>query len=114
MSRRICIVCGLSLGLLRLAGAPPVADHTKGTLLIANKGDRSLGLVDPRSGKQVPTVPEGGVTGHEVTASADGKLAYVPVYGDSGVGKPGTDGRNMVVIDLGQRKVVGTVDFGHG
>jgi YVTN family beta-propeller protein len=41
-------------------------------------------------------------------------LAYVPIYGNSGVGKPGTDGRNMVVIDITSRKVVGNVDFGHG
>ena len=34
--------------------------------------------------------------------------------GDSGIGKPGTDGQNMVVIDIASRKVVGNVDFGHG
>jgi YVTN family beta-propeller protein len=37
----------------------------------------------------------------------------VPIYGNSGVGKPGTDGQNMVVIDLAARKIVGNVDFGH-
>ena len=57
---------------------------------------------------------EGGTTGHEVVASPDGKTAYVPIYGNSGVGKPGTDGRTMVAIDIASRKVVGTVDFGHG
>jgi YVTN family beta-propeller protein len=36
------------------------------------------------------------------------------MYGNSGVGKPGTDGRNMVVIDIASRKVIGDVDFGHG
>src|SRR5207245_6481338 len=60
------------------------------------------------------TVAENGTTGHEVAASPDGKLAYVPIYGNSGVGKPGTDGSNMVVIDIAARKVVGNVDFGHG
>jgi DNA-binding beta-propeller fold protein YncE len=59
-------------------------------------------------------VPEGGKTGHEVTASPDGRTAYVPIYGDSGVGKPGTDGDRMVVIDIASRKVTGTVNFGHG
>jgi DNA-binding beta-propeller fold protein YncE len=56
----------------------------------------------------------GGNTGHEVAASPDGKLAYVPIYGDSGVGKPGSDGANMVVIDIGEQKVAGNLDFGHG
>ena len=60
------------------------------------------------------TVAEGGKTGHEVVASPDGRTAYVPIYGDSGVGKPGTDGDHMVVIDIASRKVTGTVNFGRG
>src|SRR4051794_992648 len=83
-------------------------------LVVANKGDSSLGIVDPAAARQLATVPEGGVTGHEVTASPDGKLAYVPIYGNSGVGQPGTDGNSLVVIDLAARKVVGNVDFGKG
>ncbi len=85
-----------------------------GVLLVANKGDRTLGIVDPESGKQVATVAEDGTTGHEVAASPDGRLAYVPIYGNSGVGKPGTDGSNMVVIDIVARKVTSSLDFGHG
>ncbi|MCU1275060.1 MAG: hypothetical protein JWO48_2491, partial [Bryobacterales bacterium] len=65
-------------------------------------------------GKQVAASPENGVTGHEVIASPDGKTAYVPIYGDSGVGKPGSNGTNMVVIDVASRKIVGNLDFGHG
>ena len=38
----------------------------------------------------------------------------MPIYGNSGVGEPGTDGHNMVVIDLASRKVVGNVDWGKG
>ena len=54
------------------------------------------------------------MTGHEVATSFDGKLAYVPIYGDSSVGDPGTDGRELVVIDIGSRNVVRRFDFGHG
>jgi YVTN family beta-propeller protein len=57
---------------------------------------------------------EGGVTGHEVVASPDGKQTFVPIYGDSGVGLPGTDGSTMDVIDLNERKVIKSIDFGHG
>jgi YVTN family beta-propeller protein len=85
-----------------------------GLLLVAQKGDKSLAIVDPVAGKVLANVPEGGTTGHEVTASPDGRFAYVPIYGNSGVGKPGTDGTNMVVIDIAARKVVGNVDFGRG
>ncbi|MBV9296812.1 MAG: hypothetical protein JO145_14670, partial [Acidobacteriaceae bacterium] len=87
---------------------------SQAVLLVANQGDRDLSIIDANAGEQVATVPEGGITGHEVIASPDGKTAYVPMYGNSGVGKPGTDGRNMVVIDIAARKVIGDVDFGHG
>jgi YVTN family beta-propeller protein len=100
-------LCLLVVGSARVFGQ-------RGLLLVAQKGDESLAIVDPAAGKVLATVPEGGTTGHELTASPDGRFAYVPIYGNSGVGKPGTDGTNMVVIDLAARKVVGNVDFGHG
>ena len=87
---------------------------SRGFLLVANKGDQTLGIIDPAEGRQIVTIPENGVTGHEVAASADGKRAYVPIYGDSGVGKPGTDGQLIRVIDLEKRDVIGTIDFGKG
>src|SRR5437870_1289533 len=86
----------------------------RGVLIVANKGESRMGIIDPETGRQVATVAEGGVTGHELIASPDGKSAYVPIYGDSGVGKPGTSGSNMVVIDIASRKVTGNLDFGKG
>jgi DNA-binding beta-propeller fold protein YncE len=89
--------------------------ETRSPVLVAvNQGEATLGIVDPRTGKQVARIAEGGVTGHEVATSFDGKLAYVPIYGDSSVGDPGTDGRDLVVIDIVSRKVVQRFDFGHG
>jgi YVTN family beta-propeller protein len=79
--------------------------------LVANKGNQTLGIIDPEAGREVAEVPEGGITGHEVAASPDGQTAYVPIYGNSGVGRPGTDGRTMAVIDLASRRVVRTLDF---
>ncbi len=101
-----------ALFLLSGSGLNLFAQH--GLLLVAQKGEQSLAIVDPAAGKVLATVAEGGITGHEVTASPDGRFAYVPVYGNSGVGKPGTDGTNMVVIDVAAHKVVGNVDFGRG
>jgi DNA-binding beta-propeller fold protein YncE len=86
----------------------------QGWLVVANKGEQTVGVIDPATLTQVATVPEGGITGHELAVSPDGRRAYVPIYGNSGVGKPGTDGSNMVVVDLATRKVVGNLDFGHG
>ncbi len=38
----------------------------------------------------------------------------MPIYGNSGVGKPGTDGTNIAVIDIAARKIVGNIAFDHG
>ena len=85
-------------------------------LLVVNQGDADLSIVDPLAAKQLATVPEqvAAQVGHEVAASPDGRLAYVPLYGDSGVGRPGTDGHILLVIDLATRKIVNRLDFGHG
>ncbi len=83
-------------------------------LLVAQKGDASLAIVDPESGKVLGSVLEGGVTGHEVVASPDGRTAYVPIYGNSGVGKPGTDGKKIVAINIASQKITGTISFDHG
>ncbi|MGH9378367.1 MAG: YncE family protein [Terriglobia bacterium] len=89
-----------------MAAAPPSTASSRGTLLIVNKGDHTLGIVDPVAGKQLATVTLSGFTGHEVAASPDGKLAYVPIYGNSGVGSPGTNGDSVDVIDIASRKIV--------
>lgn len=84
----------------------------KGLLLVANKADQTLGIVDPKEGRQVAALAESGQTGHEVIASPDGRYAYVPIYGDSGVGRPGSDGRSIDVFDLRTQKRVATIDLG--
>jgi VCBS repeat-containing protein len=90
------------------------SSSTAGVLLVANKGDQTVGLIDSDNGRQVAAIKETGVTGHELVASPDGQRIFVPIYGDSGVGQPGTDGSTMDVIDLGERKVIQSIDFGHG
>jgi DNA-binding beta-propeller fold protein YncE len=85
-------------------------------LLVANQGDRTLSVIDPQVGKQLGIVHENAADGwvHELAASPDGRTVFAPVYGNSGVGKPGTDGRNLLVVDIASRKIIGNVDFGHG
>ena len=92
-------------------GQPKPGGPGEGWLLVANKADQALGIIDPVSGTQVAAVAEGGVTGHEVIASPDGAKAYVPIYGSGGVGKPGTDGQHIVVIDLKTRAIEKTFTF---
>lgn len=88
------------------AGAPPNAAPGAGLLLVANKGDHTLSIVDPAASKQLAVVTLTGVTGHEVAASPDGRFAYVPIYGNSGVGQPGSNGDSIDVIDVRARRLV--------
>ena len=106
------LVLPLSLLMMKARAIPGTA--AKPLLVAANQGDRDVSIIDPVAAKQVATVPEGGVTGHEVATSPDGRTVYVPIYGSAGVGQPGTDGQEMVVIDIPSRTVTGKVDFGHG
>ena len=85
-----------------------------GTLLAINEGEATLSIINPRTGQEIARVAEGGVAGHEVVASFDGRTAYVPIYGDSSAGDPGSDGSELVAIDLVSHRVAGRVDFGHG
>lgn len=82
-----------------------------GFLTIVNQRDHTLVLFDLAAGKPVATI-EVGVNGHEVAVSPDGEFAYVPIYGNSGVGKPGTDGRSIDIIDLHAHSVAGHIDLG--
>jgi YVTN family beta-propeller protein len=103
-----CLCSSLALA------AVPFPLRAEGLLLVANKGEHTMGIIDPVEGKQVAMVEEDGVTGHELVASPDGKRAFVPIYGNSGVGSPGTDGSLIRVIDIAARKIVGTIDFAKG
>lgn len=86
------------------------------TLLVVNQGDSNVSLVDPVSARELATIAENtpGVHGHEIAVSADGQTAFLPIYGSTGVGKPGIDGHELLLIDVPSRKIVGNIDFGHG
>lgn len=90
----------------------PESASSKGLLLVANKGDQTIGIIDPVQGREIATVKESGFTTHELIASPDGKTAFAPIYGNSGVGKPGTDGSTIDVIDLATHRVAHTIELG--
>jgi DNA-binding beta-propeller fold protein YncE len=114
---RLVVVCGV-MSVAGFTGSFAAQAHAQTNggpmLLVANQGDRDLSLIDVAAAKQLTTVKVEGITGHEVAASPDGKTAYVPIYGNAGVGKPGTDGTQIAVIDLASRKLVHKIDFDHG
>jgi DNA-binding beta-propeller fold protein YncE len=80
-------------------------------LLVANQGDHTLLVIDPISRRTISKVGVD-INGHEVIASPDGKYAYVPIYGNSGIGNPGTDGSTVQVIDIASGRAVRIIDLG--
>jgi len=109
----IWLICGFAAALSAFIPTGLAAEHP-GKLLVMNKSDRTVSVIQVPEGKTVATVPIEGITGHELAASSDGRFAYVPIFGNAGVGLPGTDGELMRVIDLRQYTTVGTVEFGKG
>ena len=75
-------------------------------LLVANKSDHTIDLVDPATGSSGATLPTGHAP-HEVAVSPDGKMAVVANYGDRSA-----PGSSLTVIDLERAAVQSTVDLG--
>ena len=98
------------LFVLLLCGSSAIAQT--GTLVVVNQKQHAVDLVDPAARKVLAAVTVG-VNGHEIALSKDGRLAYVPIYSNTGVGKPGTDGQVIDVIDLKQAKLERAIDLGH-
>lgn len=72
------------------------------TLLAISKSDHTLAIIDPATLKVIATLPVGSDP-HEVIASADGKTAYVSIYGGGSL-------HEINVLDLWHKKVVSTIN----
>ncbi|HZT31920.1 MAG TPA: YncE family protein [Bryobacteraceae bacterium] len=68
-----------ALGVLAVTSASAAAARSA-VLLVLNKASNELAIVDPVSHQVLGRVPTG-LSPHEVTASADGRLAFVSNYG---------------------------------
>jgi YVTN family beta-propeller protein len=95
------VACGFLL-LAVLAARPAAA----GTLIVANKAEATVSLIDVDSGEVRATLPTGAGP-HEVAVSPDGRLAVVADYGGGGV-----PGSTLTVIDVSAAKVVRTIELG--
>jgi DNA-binding beta-propeller fold protein YncE len=87
----------------------PAGAH--GYLFVANQRDHTALLLNADSGQLVGKAGVD-INGHEVAVSPDRRLGYVPIYGDSGVGRPGTDGSTIHVVDLRTARTVKIIDLG--
>ncbi len=89
--------------LLIVAFAAPAS---AGTLLVGNKSDDTVDLIDLTTGRSYATLPTGNAP-HEVAVSPDGRTAVVTDYGDRGA-----PGSSLTVIDLAEVTVLRTIDLG--
>jgi len=94
------------LGVLLLGANFAAAQTPSPALLILEKSDNSLAIVDPVNLQIVARVPAG-PDPHEIVASADGKLAYISNYGGSDSAL-----NTISVIDLATRKALSPINLG--
>ena len=98
--RTTAVILGLTFtGLLAAADMPAL------TLIVGNKEENSLAIVDPADGKVLARVPTGNGP-HEVAVSADGKTAFVANYGTGPA-----PGNTLSVIDLMTQREIRKFDI---
>lgn len=98
---------GLALALAAASAlaAVPAAPAAAETLLVANKSEATVSLIDLPGGEVVATLPTG--TGpHEIAVSPDGATAVVADYGGR---EPGS---TLTVLDVPRARVLRTIDLG--
>src|SRR3954454_11436724 len=89
---------------LAIAGRTATAQRATARLLVFNKEDANLTIVDPQSGQVLGTVPVGDGP-HELVTSADGKLAFASNYGTGPA-----PGRTISMIDVAAKKELRRID----
>jgi YVTN family beta-propeller protein len=110
LSWAFAIAASLLLFSVHTSGDSAASDG-KGTLVVVNQREHSVLFVEPAISRTFAKISVG-VNGHEAAVSPDARFVYVPIYGNSGVGKPGTDGATIDVIDIGKRQLSAPIDLG--
>jgi DNA-binding beta-propeller fold protein YncE len=100
----ILTVCAMLIVSLGSAGVITAQPTPKRALLALSKHDHTLAIVDPATLKVIAREPVG-PDPHEVIASADGRLAYVSIYGFGRY-------HALSVIDLVEQKALPDIDTG--
>jgi YVTN family beta-propeller protein len=101
-------VDGEIIGTVVVGNRPAQIAHTSdgGTLVVANRGDASLSLVDTGSLIETATIPLGAEHPHGIALDASGKRAFV-----SCEGTPQTSG-HAVAVDLESESVLWSIEAG--
>lgn len=80
--------------------------ETKGVLIVANKSDNTVNIIERISGEILATI-ETGLEPHEVEVSPDGRFAVVANYGNREY-----PGNTLTVINISEAKTEITIDLG--
>jgi YVTN family beta-propeller protein len=89
----------------------PAPSDSHGFLFVANQGDHTALVVDLDARKVINKTGVD-INGHEVAVAPGHHLGYVPIYGNSGVGRPGTDGSTIHVVDLHDGRAINIINLG--
>src|SRR3954471_18676979 len=103
MRTRCLMLLTITLALASAAGRPSAQRPTP-RLLVLNKDDAALAIVDPSAGEVLGPVGVGGGP-HELVTSTDGKLAFASNYGTGPA-----PGRTISMIDIAAAKEVRRID----
>jgi YVTN family beta-propeller protein len=103
----------ISSGLLlhNSAASRPSPSNSHGFLFVANQGDHTALVVDLDTRRVINKIGVD-INGHEVAVAPSHHLGYVPIYGNSGVGRPGTDGSSIHVVDLHEGRDIQIINLG--
>jgi YVTN family beta-propeller protein len=93
----VCVAAGT-------ARSVPGAQQATSRLLVLNKEDATLAIVDPISGSLLGRVPTG-FQPHELVVSTDGRLAFASNYGNGP-----QPGHTISMIDLASKKELRRID----
>jgi YVTN family beta-propeller protein len=106
MHRRLgwSIFAGFAAWLILGTGCMAQTKTPSPALVVLNKDDSALAIVDPATLEVVATVPTAPIP-HEVAVSDDGKIAVATNYG------PKRDGTTLSVIDLAAQKEIHRVEL---
>jgi hypothetical protein len=102
---RLCFLTGATVAVFPQT---PVHKHL---MAVVSKGLPGVTLYDADTDEPICSAKTG-VSPHEAAFSLDGKILYLPVYGSSNVGQPGTDEHMLHFIDTSDCRIVASMDTG--
>jgi YVTN family beta-propeller protein len=102
------VVGGICVAVMMMVAAATstLAQTPSPALLVLEKSDNTMAMVDPASMRVVARVPAG-TDPHEIVASTDGRVAYISNYGGSD-----SDLHTISVVDLLAHKEMPAIDLG--